>query len=112
SRRIDEGVVFGDTAIWIQPYELTLQLVQVLSRWALVVLAKRNEQVPVFIQCKAATKMLPHRQFRFLPENYPKILQSLEVGRQYTHADGCPRCTAISLLCIGQEDLAILMKVG
>ncbi|KAG1246581.1 hypothetical protein G6F65_020608 [Rhizopus arrhizus] len=83
----DKGIVGRHAAVDLQPHHLALQLVQVLRGRALVVLAQRDEQIPLAVKHQARPEVQAGRQLGRLAKQHLEILQARRVVRQASPAD-------------------------
>ena len=108
----DKGVVVGHLAVRIDPYDLALQLVEVLGGGPVVVFPQGNEQIAVPVEHQPRTKMVADRELGLLTENHPEILQRRQVFGQPSAAD---RSTCLATLAatfgIGQINHPVLPEV-
>lgn len=74
------------SAVREDTHDLALQLVQILSRRAVVVFAQGDEQIAIAVEDHARAKVITRRQFRFLTENHVEVLQP-------AHVEGEPATT-------------------
>ncbi|MNF84326.1 hypothetical protein D3C84_666800 [compost metagenome] len=109
----DKGVVLGHLAVRIDPDDLALQLVEVLSGGPVVVFPQGNEQIAIPVEHQPRTKMVADRELGLLAEDHPEILQRRQVFGQPSATDrGTGLVTLTATFGIGQVDHPVLLEVG
>jgi len=92
----DKRVVIRHLAVRVDPHDLALQLVEVLSSRTVIVLAKGDEQIAVAVKHQARTKVVADRKLGFLAEDHVEILDGGEVVRETPTPDRRPGPVALT----------------
>ena len=82
SRHVHKRIIRWNFALIGQPYDLALQLIQILGGSALIILPQANKQIAVAITYQTSTKMVSGRELWLLAKNGLKSLQVFEIVTQ------------------------------